>query len=87
MDYGVALKKLHANPGRRSAHYKRQSPFEGSRRQVRGNILKALVRRTGLTSSALAREIGAEAGRVQEVLEELLGEGLVIRKGRRYSIP
>jgi len=43
MDYGAALKKQTENPGRRSAHYVKQSPFEGSLRQARGKILKTLV--------------------------------------------
>ncbi len=43
MDYGAHIKKLHKNPARRSAHYTRQSKFEGSLRQVRGAILRALA--------------------------------------------
>ena len=42
MDYGSHLKKLHKNPGRASAHYIRQSKFDGSLRQVRGAILREL---------------------------------------------
>src|ERR1700690_368149 len=42
MDYGVHLKKLHKNPSRKSAHYTKQSKFEGSLRQVRGSILREL---------------------------------------------
>jgi A/G-specific adenine glycosylase len=42
MDYGSHIKKLHKNPARKSAHYVRQSKFEGSLRQVRGAILRAL---------------------------------------------
>jgi A/G-specific adenine glycosylase len=42
-DYGVHLKKLHKNPSRKSAHYTKQSKFEGSPRQIRGAILRALA--------------------------------------------
>ena len=42
MDYGSHLKKLHKNPSRASAHYVKQSKFEGSLRQVRGAILREL---------------------------------------------
>jgi A/G-specific adenine glycosylase len=42
MDYGAYLKKLYKNPSRRSAHYTKQSKFEGSLRQVRGAILREL---------------------------------------------
>ncbi|MDR2096421.1 MAG: A/G-specific adenine glycosylase, partial [Treponema sp.] len=42
-DYGAALKKLTPNPNRRSAHYSQQSPFEGSFRQLRGAVVRALL--------------------------------------------
>ncbi len=44
MDYGSFLKSQHPNPSRRSKHYTTQSKFEGSLRQVRGAILKAISR-------------------------------------------
>jgi len=44
MDYGAALKKIKPNPARHSAHYKRQSSFEGSFRQLRGRLICTLSR-------------------------------------------
>jgi A/G-specific adenine glycosylase len=79
MDYGVALKEQHTNPSRRSAHYTRQSPFVGSLRQVRGNILKALVAQPGLTETALVREIGRDTKVVRQALEQLRQEGFIIK--------
>jgi A/G-specific adenine glycosylase len=87
MDYGVALKEQHTNPSRRSAHYTRQSPFEGSLRQVRGNILKALVAQPGLTETTLVRECTRERQVVSEVIEQLRAEGFIIKKGSRFFIP
>ncbi len=43
MDYGVMLKKTIGNLCRLSAHYNTQSRFEGSDRQLRGQILQALL--------------------------------------------
>ena len=40
LDYGAHLKTLVANPSRRSAHYARQSAFEGSRRQKRAELVR-----------------------------------------------
>lgn len=48
MDYGAHIKKLYGNPARRSKHYTKQSRFEGSLRQARGAILKALTQETSL---------------------------------------
>lgn len=43
MDYGTMLKKIGEDKNTRSKHYKKQSRFEGSRRQKRGKILKILL--------------------------------------------
>jgi len=42
MDYGAYLKKSGIRNNHRSAHYVKQSKFEGSLRQVRGAILREL---------------------------------------------
>jgi A/G-specific adenine glycosylase len=42
MDYGVELKKLTKNPNQKSAHYTKQSRFEGSFRQIRGELVRVL---------------------------------------------
>jgi A/G-specific adenine glycosylase len=86
MDYGAALKERHPNPGRRSAHYTRQSPFEGSMRQVRGMILRALVKQPGISEAALLKEINRDADRVGQCLRQLRKEGFIIKKGRRFVI-
>ncbi len=43
MDYGAYLKQQGVRAHQKSAGYTKQSPFEGSRRQVRGAIIRALV--------------------------------------------
>jgi A/G-specific adenine glycosylase len=86
MDYGVALKERHPNPSRRSAHYTIQSPFEGSLRQVRGMILRALVKDHGITEAALAKETNRDVGRVGQCLQQLCTEGFIFKKGKRFFI-
>ena len=87
MDYGVALKKYFPNLGRKSAHYKAQSPFEGSARQVRGAILRALVTNSGHTLNELIGAIGFDLDLVKKNIHALEKEGLVVNKGRYISIP
>ncbi|MHA2391865.1 MAG: A/G-specific adenine glycosylase [Promethearchaeota archaeon] len=48
MDYGVMLKKTYPELNKRSAHYRKQSPFKGSNRQIRGKILKILLEKRRL---------------------------------------
>lgn len=43
LDYGAQLKTQVANPSRRSAHYARQSRFEGSHREKRSILLKCVL--------------------------------------------
>jgi A/G-specific adenine glycosylase len=87
MDYGVALKKYCSNPGRKSAHHKEQSPFEGSARQVRGAILRALVTKSRQTFNELIKAVRFDPDVVKKNIQSLEKEGLVVNKGRYISIP
>jgi A/G-specific adenine glycosylase len=86
MDYGVMLKKEHQNPNRRSAHYQRQSPFEGSNRQVRGMILRTLMKETLLSKSEVAKKIGKDIQDVNDNLVQLQKEGFIKKTGRKFTI-
>ncbi len=86
MDLGTALKKTHGNPNRRSAHYRPQTPFEGSRRQLRGRVLAALVGGEARTAPALALTLGTDQATLAGILATLVKEGLLARDGRAYRI-
>jgi A/G-specific adenine glycosylase len=45
MDYGAYLKKTIGNQNVRSKHYTKQSTFKNSDRQIRGMILRLLIKR------------------------------------------
>jgi A/G-specific adenine glycosylase len=86
MDYGAALARQVPNPNRRSRTYTRQSRFEGSDRQVRGAILRALVGGTALTGTGIVRAAGGDGERVLRLLDDLEREGFIQRTGRRFGI-
>jgi len=86
MDYGVMLKKRNPNPSRKSAHHQMQEPFKGSRRQVRGLVLRTLLDHTGITVRRLSLIIGRPEDEVASVVNDLVAEALVRRKGRILSI-
>lgn len=86
MDYGTMLKKEQVNPNRRSAHYSRQSPFENSNRQVRGAILKTLVKESPLTAVQIVKKTQIEPERVKKNLRQLMKEGFLRKKGSAYSV-
>lgn len=86
MDYGATLPKLVTNPNRKSKHYTKQSKFEGSTRQVRGSILRALVARDGLSHDALLQYTKTNPSRFVEVIGGMVKDGLVRETGGVYSI-
>ncbi|MDR2923168.1 MAG: A/G-specific adenine glycosylase [Treponema sp.] len=86
MDYGAYLKKTTANPGRRSAHYTRQSPFSGSFRQARGKVIKALVSMGQCSAEELKLASGLEDEKLYDVLEKLKKESFVAEDGNSYRI-
>jgi A/G-specific adenine glycosylase len=86
MDYGVMLKKRFPNPNIKSAHYQRQSPFHGSNREVRGKILRILIRDEGLSASEIAGETGLDKEKVMKNLVQLEKEGFLGTKGEKYFI-
>jgi A/G-specific adenine glycosylase len=86
MDHGVYLRKHFPNANRRSAHYAAQSPFEGSSRQLRGKILRALVSSGGMTRAALAKAVGSRPEKVHGAVAALVEEGFLRKKGMRFTI-
>ena len=86
MDYGTFLKKAHANPARRSAHHQRQSPFEGSVRQVRGAILRLILEKVRLSEPDLIETVPFDMDLVGEILEQLEREQIIVRGDGNVSI-
>jgi len=86
MDYGVMLKKTLPNPGRKSAHYTRQSRFEGSDRQIRGAILRELAAGKAKSVSEIVQLVGSEPDRTKKILLELQEEGFVTRDKQKIMI-
>jgi A/G-specific adenine glycosylase len=81
MDYGSYLGKTRENPNRRSRQYKKQSPFEGSVRQVRGKVLSYMVRNGNTLTRDLYSEIDLPPERIDPVLASLLDEGFIVMEG------
>lgn len=86
MDYGAMLKKEVVNPNRRSSHYQRQTPFEGSRRQFRGLVLRAILEAPGITKAALIKTLKKEPHTIEKILEQLRKEGFIRKIRNTYSI-
>lgn len=86
MDYGTYLKRTFGNASRKSATYSKQSAFQGSRRQIRGAILRALSRTDATESALLSEHPFHEATVVTSVIGDLLTEGFIVKKKEKYSL-
>ena len=86
MDYGAMLKTKLPNPNRRSAHYTRQAPFEGSNRQIRGMILKLLLSLGPLREGELIGKLNREPSRVHTILHEMQREEFIQISGATVTI-
>ena len=86
MDLGVHIKQRGPNPSRRSSAHRRQSAFEGSRRQARARLLRAVLADPGLEGATYAEAAGVSPDSGLELLRELLGEGFLVREQGRWSI-
>lgn len=86
MDYGAMLKTKLPNPNRKSAHYTRQAPFEGSNRQIRGMILKLLLSLGPLREGELIGKLNREPSRVRTILHEMQREGFIQISGATVTI-
>ena len=83
MDYGTHLKQTHGNNISRSKHYSKQSAFAGSLRQIRGQVLKALVD-APLTNRQLSTAIPDD--RLPAVLAALQQEGFITKVGSTFRL-
>lgn len=87
MDYGSFLKRSGVKRNAQAKLYRKQEPFEGSRRQARGVILKALAKgsRTAVSLSSLLGPTRKEQVRIQ--LASLTKEGLIELKKGKFQLP
>lgn len=66
---------------------RRQGPFEGSMRQIRGGVVDVLRAQPSAGVAALARSTGFERARIAVALDGLERDGVVRRSGRSFRLP
>lgn len=82
MDYGAHLKTTIGNVSVRSKHYIKQSQFMGSKRQIRGEVL----RRLAADAEGKEQFSSMQDTRLGPVLEDLEKEGLIVKNGGLYCL-
>ena len=83
MDYGTYLKQTTGNAARKSKSYAKQSAFAGSKRQIRGQVLRLLAQGP-MSTHQLLGTLHDERARV--VLIELASEGMIRYAAEQYQL-
>ena len=93
MDYGAHLKQSGVRINNQSKHYTKQSKFIGSARQLRGALLRELLKKPAslavLSKNAiksLPKTPARKSLEIENELAKLQKEGMVAKKGSIYSI-
>jgi A/G-specific adenine glycosylase len=84
MDLGVELKKHTKGINQRSKHHVKQSKFEGSHRQVRAAVLRAITEAASIRRAEITRKLSYDADKIEAAITALQAEGLIqtLRGGR-----
>lgn len=76
MDFGAHLKVNNISHNTKSTHYRKQTPYKGSVRELRAKTLFAITKGERIPSDV----------RVHDVLLQLLQEDYIIKLGNRYVL-
>ncbi|MFX0104658.1 MAG: A/G-specific adenine glycosylase [Candidatus Hodarchaeota archaeon] len=78
MDYGVMLKKTHPELSNKSAHYRKQAPFRGSTRQIRGLLLEMLINDSIIKIAEIQKKLKInDSIKIMKILNQLQKEGFI----------
>jgi A/G-specific adenine glycosylase len=66
---------------------RRQTPFDGSNRQLRGRVLSALLERPRSRRELVSVMSETDESRRDDVLSGLLNDGLIVQRSQVYSLP
>jgi A/G-specific adenine glycosylase len=87
MDLGVELKKHTKGINQRSKHHVKQSKFQGSLRQVRAAVLRAIAEGQSLRRADISRKLSYDADKIDAAIAALTSDGLIESvKGGRFAI-
>ena len=84
MDYGALVLTSRATG---LAPLSRQTPFEGSRRQLRARLLRYVVERDGAGLDELTKLLAIDRATVSGLVADLVRDGLLVADGDRARTP
>ena len=87
MDYGSFLKANGSTAHRKSSSFQKQSPFKGSKREIRGAILKAVSNDLKVNLRGLKKQFPDRKDIVPQIVDELIREGLIKKTSTGMQLP
>lgn len=85
LDYGVYIKQTYGNPNIRSKSYVVQSKFHGSKRELRGKILKQLYLKE-MNLQTLQKNVTDHSYDLKEILLQMIKENLITYENKKYKL-
>jgi len=79
MDPGILIARTTGNANRRSRSYVRHSPFQGSDRQIRGEILRKMIGGGPVREDEIGTSLDTDPARIERILRALVKEGFITR--------
>lgn len=86
MDYGVMLKKVFKNPSRKSKHHTIQSKFDGSDRQIRGQIIRLLIKEP-INKELLILRLNNDTQNINTILNKMINEKIIQESNNIIMLP
>lgn len=86
MDYGAKLGKNKFNPNTKSTHYTKQSKFEGSVRQIRGQIVRTVLLHPDITINKLRLQICSDKSKFRQTVKQLEKENIITKSNNHFRV-
>ena len=86
MDYGSYIKQTVGNLNTQSRAYTKQSRFEGSRRELRSQILRYVLHNGPVTEKKILKQSNRDHDLVTDLLHDLVKEGSVKKDKTTYFV-
>ncbi|MBN1525009.1 MAG: A/G-specific adenine glycosylase [Spirochaetales bacterium] len=86
MDYGVYLKTQHNGLLQQSVHYKKQAVFKGSNRELRGAVIRLLLKEGPVSAAEAAGRLSKPEGLTKKTMDGLVKEKMLEKLYGRYML-
>jgi len=80
-------RKREINPNRKSVHYTKQKPFKGSVREIRGKIIRLLLKQGPVCPDLIEHCLNLRKDLLLSILQRMQFDGLIKIKGSNIYFP